>query len=515
VREGTDGTPSFAIRMHNDSIVGTKVLTIGSDGAVTLKPNGITTGLRLQGRSNDNNFYVQFKSNDGNTTYSQIGTSSADTALLYQSNVHKFQNTASNNTYMTINASGMLGVGGDTPRGSYTDLLLQDTTDNAQMEFKGANTSFAISHFDNGRLGIYSNVSGTWNEARGISINAATGNVGVGTTDGDEKLHVNGSILVDAFNAGHEEGIFFRDGFSNSNKYNISILAYDHGSADAGQSTTSPDGLSINGYDGISFNVGSNNRNEVMRIKGGTSNVGNVGINEQNPQARLAVQGDNTTMGTARFQPDSNKGAEVSHIHYGTTGDWYIRSANPAGSVILQDATSATGFVRIGTATVNYPGNGNSTTGVSLTNTGRISASYNGDHVFNRNSDGILMSWRRSGAEYGSVSISNSSGTTYNTTSDRRLKTDIQPIEGATDTLMAMAPVTHKWKAHPSAPAVYGFIAQDMQALVPEAVSGDPDSDGMMSMDYGRITPVLVAALQDAVKEITALKERVAELEAK
>jgi len=36
-----------------------------------------------------------------------------------------------------------------------------------------------------------------------------------------------------------------------------------------------------------------------------------------------------------------------------------------------------------------------------------------------------------------------------------------------------------------------------------------------MSMDYGRITPVLVAALQDAVKEITALKERVAELEAK
>ena len=224
------------------------------------------------------------------------GTSLDDSNLLFKTS------TANQNatTKMTLTHGGMLGVGGDTPRGSYTDLLLQDTTDNAQMEFKGTNTSFAISHFDNGRLGIYSNVSGTWNEARGISINAATGNVGVGTTDGDEKLHVNGSLLVDAFNTGHEEGIFFRDGFSNSNKYNISILAYDHGSADAGQSTTSPDGLSINGYDSISFNVGSNNRNEVMRIKGGTSNVGNVGIGIQNPPKALTVfranQTDDTTV---------------------------------------------------------------------------------------------------------------------------------------------------------------------------------------------------------------------------
>jgi hypothetical protein len=133
-----------------------------------------------------------------------------------------------------------------------------------------------------------------------MTIDGATGNVGVGVTSVDEKLHVNGSLLVDAFNAGHEEGIFFRDGFSNTNKYNMSILAYDHGSADAGQSTTSPDGLSINGYDGISFNVGSNNRNEVMRIKGGTANVGNVGIGIQNPPKALTVfranQTDDTTV---------------------------------------------------------------------------------------------------------------------------------------------------------------------------------------------------------------------------
>jgi hypothetical protein len=54
-----------------------------------------------------------------------------------------------------------------------------------------------------------------------------------------------------------------------------------------------------------------------------------------------------------------------------------------------------------------------------------------------------------------------------------------------------------------------------MQDIVPEAVSGDPEGEEMMSMDYGRITPVLVAALQEATNEIKALKQRVSELEAK
>ena len=120
----------------------------------------------------------------------------------------------------------------------------------------------------------------------------------------------------------------------------------------------------------------------------------------------------------------------------------------------------------------------------------------------------------QNGSWVGSVT-STTSGTTYNTTSDRRLKDNIEPIADATDKLMAMNPVSHRWKADPDADAVVGFIAQEMQEIVPEAVSGDPDGEEMMSMDYGRITPVLVAALQDATNEIKALKERVAELEAK
>ena len=134
---------------------------------------------------------------------------------------------------------------------------------------------------------------------------------------------------------------------------------------------------------------------------------------------------------------------------------------------------------------------------------------------YNRqNNDGGILQFRRGNSTKGSVDVS-TSGTTYNTTSDRRLKDNIKPIADATDKLMSMKPVTHTWIANPEAPAVHGFIAQEMQEIVPEAVSGEDGGEEMMSMDYGRITPVLVAALQDAMKEITALKERVAELEAK
>ena len=133
--------------------------------------------------------------------------------------------------------------------------------------------------------------------------------------------------------------------------------------------------------------------------------------------------------------------------------------------------------------------------------------------ILNRqSSDGTVQQFRKDGTTRGSVSVS-SSGTTYNTTSDRRLKTDIQPIADATDKLMQMQPVTHKWIAEPDGDAVHGFIAQDMQQVCPEAVSGEDGGEEMMSMDYGRITPVLVAALQDAHRKIEELEQRLSEME--
>jgi hypothetical protein len=68
------------------------------------------------------------------------------------------------------------------------------------------------------------------------------------------------------------------------------------------------------------------------------SNTGNVGIGVVNPVAKFAVSGNTASLGenTATFK-NTAIGLNESHVHYGTSGDWYIRSAANGGSVILQD----------------------------------------------------------------------------------------------------------------------------------------------------------------------------------
>ncbi len=114
-----------------------------------------------------------------------------------------------------------------------------------------------------------------------------SGNCGIGTTAPEVRLDVNGKLLVRSFTAGQENGIFFREGCTTTYIYNMSILSYDHGNAG-----TSPDGLSINAFDGISFCTASNTRNEAMRIVGWNNDAGNkgyIGIGTTNPSFKLSV----------------------------------------------------------------------------------------------------------------------------------------------------------------------------------------------------------------------------------
>ena len=116
----------------------------------------------------------------------------------------------------------------------------------------------------------------------------ASGRLGIGTTSPKAKLQVNGSLIVNTYssNQGGTAGIFFREanspgGTSSNHLYNCSIMNYAH--AD----TTSSDGISINGYDGVSICTGSNTRNERMRI----ASNGYVGIGTPSPTAALSVVG--------------------------------------------------------------------------------------------------------------------------------------------------------------------------------------------------------------------------------
>ena len=102
------------------------------------------------------------------------------------------------------------------------------------------------------------------------------------------------------------------------------------------------------------------------------------------------------------------------------------------------------------------------------------------------------------------------SATAYSTSSDYRLKTDAQPMTGASDRLLKLKPVNFKWIADGT--RVDGFLAHEVQAVVPESVTGtkdevDDNGDAVMQgIDQSKIVPLLVSSLQEALARITALE---------
>jgi len=128
-----------------------------------------------------------------------------------------------------------------------------------------------------------------------------------------------------------------------------------------------------------------------------------------------------------------------------------------------------------------------------------------------------LASFNNDNGEVGYI-LTNGSATTYATSSDYRLKEDVQPMVGASGRVLALNPVNFAWKVDGT--RVDGFIAHEAQAVVPEAVTGEKDAvdaEGnpeYQGIDQSKLVPLLTAALQEALTEIADLKARVAALEA-
>ncbi|MDF1696913.1 MAG: tail fiber domain-containing protein [Saprospiraceae bacterium] len=114
------------------------------------------------------------------------------------------------------------------------------------------------------------------------------------------------------------------------------------------------------------------------------------------------------------------------------------------------------------------------------------------------------------GTNIGGIRGDGSGGTMYSTTSDRRLKQNIRSFESGLELIEQMNPSIYERKSKPGHDEI-GFIAQDLQTVLPLVVGGSPSDDiedSPMTVDYGRITPVLVAAIQEQQELIQALTQR-------
>lgn len=115
--------------------------------------------------------------------------------------------------------------------------------------------------------------------------------------------------------------------------------------------------------------------------------------------------------------------------------------------------------------------------------------------------------------------ILSGSGVNYYSASDYRLKSNVAPLSNAVTKLKQLAPKNYTWISHPDMGTVDGFIAHELQAVVPQAVHGEKDAvdeDGKpkyQGVDSSNLVPLLTAALQEAITRIEALETRITALE--
>jgi len=133
---------------------------------------------------------------------------------------------------------------------------------------------------------------------------------------------------------------------------------------------------------------------------------------------------------------------------------------------------------------------------------------------FSRSTDGtlraVIIFSPSSGGDVGSIDISDTS-TSYTTSSDYRLKENVVELTGATTRLKQLEPKRFNFIADADT-TVDGFLAHEVQSVVPEAISGEHnevDDDGnpvYQGIDQSKLVPLLVATIKELEARITALE---------
>ena len=128
-----------------------------------------------------------------------------------------------------------------------------------------------------------------------------------------------------------------------------------------------------------------------------------------------------------------------------------------------------------------------------------------------RTTSGTIQQFRRAGAAVGSISVAASSKA-FNTSSDYRLKENVNYTWDATTRLKQLKPARFNFIADDTNTLVDGFIAHEVSSIVPEAITGTQDAvdeDGnpdYQGIDQSKLVPLLVKTIQELEARITALE---------
>ena len=250
--------------------------------------------------------------------------------------------------------------------------------------------------------------------------------------------------------------------------------------------------------------------------------TGNVGIGTSSPDTLMHLESAGSTGANLRVETTHSsgipfvdlKGAASSQIRYiDETGtiqtridmldDGEIRFVNAAGATERMRITSG-GNVLVGTTSVV------GSALLSVQTSGGRGIGFNDSSSTAGTKANIFLS---GGTEVGSISTT-STATSYNTSSDYRLKENVVDMTGALDRVDQLEPKRFNFIADEDT-TVDGFLAHEVQDIVPEAVTGDKDAvdedgnDIYQGIDQSKLVPLLVGAIKELNAKVAALEAQI------
>jgi hypothetical protein len=401
-------------------------------------------------------------------------------------------------TGIDINSGTIDGtvIGGTTPAagsfttGSFTGNL---SVDGGTIKLDG-NYPVGTDNVALGNAALDNLTSGTGNIAVGdstlTSVSSGTNNVGVGSdalktvSTGSSNVAM-GFASLEANTGSNNTAVGFLSLLSNTTASNNTAVGYQ-----AGYSTTT-------GTNVVAVGKGAGYSNTV---NGYACYVGtNAGLNTTGSENQFFGK-------EAGYYVTTGSKNTILGGYSGNQGGLDIRTSN--NNIVLSDGD--------GNPRVRWDGNGNwgFANNIATGKGASFSQDSNSRDVLNLNSSttgsvGVVHFFNPNG--YLSAITTAGSSVQYNTTSDYRLKENVVETTGATDRLKQIPVYRFNFKADPEA-TVDGFLAHEVQAVVPEAVTGEKDavgSDGTprwQGIDQSKLVPLLVATIQELESRITALE---------
>jgi hypothetical protein len=229
----------------------------------------------------------------------------------------------------------------------------------------------------------------------------------------------------------------------------------------------------------------------------------NVGIGTTTPTQKLDVTNGRIAMtevydirwiGTGNTIRGSISADSGSNLYFGTGSSNTERMRIDSSGNVLVGTTAV--FVN---SKSNIAFDQAGASGLGIKNTNATATGY------------MIAFYNSSNSLQGSITQTNSTTIAYNTSSDYRLKENVAPMTGALDTVAQLRPVTYDWITDKS--KGQGFIAHELQAVVPDCVTGEKDAvDADGNPQYQGIdTSFLVATLTASIQELKAIVDAQAE----